>query len=177
MSNKPDNNSIQGSSNLKTSATIALFLLVCYQLYSGFHLKKIGVPGVFEVEFAEKPKSSDPSDMEITYKGWAFDENKKGDLTLTIRRLSSGKVVGNLFLGGGLKGGGPLEGSHDEHTIRFVTKEPGFPYNFHWSGTINEGFIKGSFTAGPGLTTRTVLPGEKFIEPINGTWRVSQSGH
>lgn len=35
---------------------IVLLALVAYELYSGLVFKKVGVPGIFEIEFADRPR-------------------------------------------------------------------------------------------------------------------------
>jgi hypothetical protein len=46
-------------SPLQWVTVIVVLAIIGYQLYSGFALKKIGVPGLFEVEFAEPTYTSD----------------------------------------------------------------------------------------------------------------------
>lgn len=43
---------------LKWIVSLILLFLVCYQVYSGIVLKKVGVPGLFEVEFADTALTS-----------------------------------------------------------------------------------------------------------------------
>lgn len=44
-------------SNLIAFVALALLALVAWQIYSGVTLKKVGVPGVFEVELSDKPSA------------------------------------------------------------------------------------------------------------------------
>lgn len=41
--------------------SLFVFSLVAYELWSGLQLKKIGIPGVFEIEFQDKPPNAPPS--------------------------------------------------------------------------------------------------------------------
>ena len=47
-------------SNLVAFVALALLALVAWQIYSGVTLKKVGVPGVFEVELSDKPSAVPP---------------------------------------------------------------------------------------------------------------------
>jgi hypothetical protein len=47
------------ASSLKWFVTIAVFGLVAYQIYAGYFLSKIGIPGVLEFEFSRGAGSDD----------------------------------------------------------------------------------------------------------------------
>jgi len=53
-SNSPPEESKKRYAPLQWLVVLILLGIVIYQLYSGFYLRKVGVPGVFEVEFSEQ---------------------------------------------------------------------------------------------------------------------------
>ncbi len=75
---------------------VVLLALVVYQVYSGLALKKVGIPGVFEVEFADQPEhqlvdtlpaigpsANVPSECDIT-NAWDILQAHRGSITDAI---------------------------------------------------------------------------------------------
>lgn len=49
------------SAKLMGWVALALLAMIAYEIYSGVSLKKVGVPGLFEVELADKPAAAVPA--------------------------------------------------------------------------------------------------------------------
>jgi len=39
--------------SIKWVVTVAFLILIAYQVYNGVHLRKLGIPGILEVEFGD----------------------------------------------------------------------------------------------------------------------------
>ena len=98
------------NSNARPSATwvvLILLALVGYQVYSGVALKKVGVPGVFEIDFADRPAPPIPAPPEASRNymlgRWqveqAFDQVSGGTV---IDYQADGTLIGTMtqFVGG-----------------------------------------------------------------------------
>ena len=146
------------SGSLLTPVVVVLLIFVGYQIYSGVTLKKVGVPGLFEIEFAEKesnptnPKSEIPLKPERATELTSINLAYSGDyyacnLPLSIS-IGDKQVVpqSNFFQVNGVKPGKqsygitgsihcPTIGSCTVRGQGFIDVQPGRTYNVYWQNT------------------------------------------
>ena len=152
----------KNSGSLQTLVVVVLLIFVGYQIYSGVSLKKVGIPGLFEIEFAEKdptppePKPNlkpEPPDkpkppVKLTSINLAYSGDYHAcNLPLSIN-IGERQVFpqGNFFPVNGVRVGNqsyeitgsihcPILGSCKVSGQGFIDVQPGRTYNVYWQNT------------------------------------------